>query len=204
MAYPWQESQQAYREAAAWFQTTLAEVNGRWGEPGLGEWDIRSLVGHTSRSLLTVEAYLKQPAAAVMVGSPVAYYLATHDISAGAGVAQRGRDAGQALGGDPEGAVARIAARVLALTDGLTGSELLTTIVGGMRLADYLPTRVLELTVHTADLATALSLPVKPPALPASLTLTLLCDLVVARDEAGPLLLAATGRGHLPEGYSVL
>ena len=38
------------------------------------------------------------------------------------------------------------------------GEELLTSIVGGMRLADYLPTRVLELVVHTADLAVALGL----------------------------------------------
>ena len=36
----------------------------RWERPGLGEWDIRALVGHTSRSLLTVEIYLaRRPAA---------------------------------------------------------------------------------------------------------------------------------------------
>ena len=34
----------------------------RWDGPGLGEWDLRALVGHTSRSLLTVEAYLQRPA----------------------------------------------------------------------------------------------------------------------------------------------
>ncbi|PKQ24139.1 MAG: hypothetical protein CVT65_04620 [Actinobacteria bacterium HGW-Actinobacteria-5] len=204
MTYPWQESQQAYREAAAWFQAIVARVNGRWGEPGLGEWDVRALVGHTSRSLLTVEAYLKQPAAAVIVDSPVAYYLATHALSSGPGVVQRGRDAGKTLGADPAASVATIAARVLALVDRMTGDEVPTTIAGGMRLVDYLPTRILELTVHTADLATALGLPVEPPALPAAVTLRLLCDLAVARGEAGPLLLAATGRGSLPGDYSVL
>ncbi len=204
MEYDWQESQRAYREAAAWFEAILAQVGGRWDAAGLGEWDVRALAGHTSRSLLTVEAYLRQPAAAVMIDSPVAYYLATRDVAAGPGVVQRGRDAGQALGGDPVGAVARIAARVLTLVDGLSGGELLTTIAGGMRLIDYLPTRILELTVHTADLARALALPVQPPARPAALTLRLLCDLAVVQGEAGPLLLAATGRGGLPEGYSVL
>ena len=204
MAYAWQESRQAYREATAWFQATIAQVNGRWAEPGLGEWDVRALVGHTSRSLLTVEAYLKEPAAAVMVDSPVAYYLATHAMSSGPGVAQRGRDAGHALGTDPAGAVAKIAGRVLPLVDGLTGDEVPTTIAGGMRLVDYLPTRILELTVHTADLAAALGVPVEPPELPAAVTLRLLCDLAVARGAAGPLLLAATGRDALPEGYSVL
>jgi hypothetical protein len=47
--------------------------------------------------------------------------------------------------------VAEIAARVLALVDTRDGTELVTTIAGGMRLADYLPTRTLELAVHTAD-----------------------------------------------------
>lgn len=204
MSYPWQDSRQAYREAAGWFQATLAQVNGRWNEPGLGEWDVRALAGHTSRSLLTVEAYLKQPAAAVMVDSPVSYYLATRTLSSGPEVAQRGRDAGQALGGDPAGAVATIAARVLAMLEGLSGDEVPTTIAGGMRLADYLPTRILELTVHTADLAAALGLSVEPPPLPAAITLRLLGDLAVAQGGAGPLLLAATGRGPLPERYSVL
>ncbi len=204
MAYPWEESRQAYREAAAWFQATVAQVNGRWNEPGLGEWDVRALVGHTSRSLHTVEAYLKQPAAAVMVESPVAYYRATKALSSGPGVVQRGRDAGQTLGADPAAAVATLAARVVALVDRMSGDELPTTIAGGMRLVDYLPTRILELTVHTADLATALGLSVEPPALPAAVTLRLLCDLAVAQGEAGPLVLAGTGRGALPEGYSVL
>jgi hypothetical protein len=202
--FDWQESRRAYAEAVGWFQVTLAEVGDRWDEPGLGEWDVRALVGHTSRALLTVEAYLATPAAAVDVESAVDYYLATNVIGAGSGVAQRGRDAGRALGSDPVAAVAEIAARVLPLVDGLAGEELPTTIAGGMRLSDYLPTRIVELTVHTADLATALGLAVEPPELPASLTLGLISDLAVAEGRAGPLILAATGRGGLPSGYTVL
>lgn len=202
--FDWQESRRAYAEAVGWFQDTIVEVGERWDEPGLGEWDVRALVGHTSRALLTVEAYLATPAAAVDVESAVDYYLATNVIGAGSGVAQRGRDAGRALGSDPVAAVAEIAARVLPLVDGLTGEELPTTIAGGMRLSDYLPTRIVELTVHTADLATALGLAVEPPELPAALTLGLLSDLAVAEGRAGPLILAATGRGGLPSGYTVL
>ncbi len=202
--FDWQESRRAYAEAVGWFQDTIVEVGERWDEPGLGEWDVRALVGHTSRALLTVEAYLATPAAAVDVESAVDYYLATNVIGAGSGVAQRGRDAGRALGSDPVAAVAEIAARVLPLVDGLTGEELPTTIAGGMRLSDYLPTRIVELTVHTADLATALGLAVEPPERPAALTLRLLSDLAVAEGRAGPLILAATGRGGLPSGYTVL
>jgi len=64
-----------------------------------------------------------------------------------------GTQPGAALGCDPA------AARVLPLLDGRDGCELVTTIAGGMRLADYLPIRTFELAVHTADLATALKDP---------------------------------------------
>lgn len=202
--YDWTQTRQAYAEASGWFQAVLGRVGDRWQEPGLGEWDVRALVGHTSRSLIIVEAYLARPPAAVEVDSPLAYYLAAHPMSSGPGVAQRGRDAGRALGDDPPSAVATTASRVLALVGGLTGAELLTSIVGGMRLADFLPTRVLELTVHTADLAVALGLPTEPPPLPAAVTLRLVSELAVATGGAGTLLLAATGRSGLPDGFSVL
>ena len=124
-----------------------------WTEPGLGEWDVRSLVGHTSRALLTVETYLSRPAEVVEVESTAEYYRATRAVAAGPDVAARGRAAGEALGPDPAAAVAEIAARVVPLVAACEGTEVVTTIAGGMRLADYLPTRTFELVVHTADLA---------------------------------------------------
>jgi len=119
-------------------------------------------------------------------------------------VAARGREAGTALGADPAAAVAEIAARVLALIDNHDGTALVTTIVGGMRLRDYLPTRTFELAVHTADLATALRVPLNVPATAAAQALHIVADLAVAGGLAGPLLLAATGRPGLPAGFSVL
>jgi hypothetical protein len=80
----------------------------------------------------------------------------------------------------------------------------ITTIVGGMRLSDYLPTRTFELVVHTADLATALGAPPDPPAAPAAQALALVGELAADEGLAGPLLLAATGRHGLPAGFSVL
>ena len=203
MTDDWRQVQQAYTEAAGWFQSTIALIDGRWEEPGLGEWDVRALVGHTSRSFVTVETYLAQPAPEAVIPSPVAYYQATRALSAGPGVAQRGRDAGLALGDDPMAAVEELATRVLALVASMNGDEVPTTIAGGMLLRDYLVTRVLELTVHTADLASALGLPAEPPALPASITLKIVCDLAIADGRAGRLLLGATGRG-LPDGFTVL
>lgn len=200
----WENARRAFTDAAEWFVRTAASVDDRWDQPGLGEWDVRALVGHTSRSLLTVEAYLARPAAGVEIPSAADYYRATRAAAADSAVAARGREAGAALGCDPAVAVAEIATRVLPLLDGRDGRELVTTIAGGMRLADYLPTRTFELAVHTADLATALKIPPDVPSTAAAQALHLVVDLAVADGLAGPLLLAATGRPSLPGGFSVL
>ena len=204
MQFPWDESRRAFRHAAGWFVRTAALVGDRWHLPGLGEWDVRALVGHTTRSLLTVETYLARPAAAVEISSPADYVRATRAIAADPAVAARVREAGAALGTDPSDAVAAIADRVLALVDECDGSELLTTIAGGMRLAGYLPTRTFELTVHTADLATALGEPLDLPAAAATQALQLVTDVAVSDGQAGRLLLVATGRVGVPAGFSVL
>jgi uncharacterized protein (TIGR03083 family) len=198
------ESREAFEAAAAWFVATAAEVGDRWELPGLGEWDVRALVGHTSRSFVTVETYLGKPAETVDVESAPLYYAATRSIARGPGVAQRGRDAAQALGDDPAAAVAELGTRVTTLVQSCTGDELLTTIAGGMRLRDYLPTRTFELVVHTCDLAAALGLPVAPPATAARQAMQLVTELLVDDAHAGEVLLALTGRGPLATGFSVL
>ncbi len=203
MVFPWHDSRRAFADAARWFVRTTADVGDRWDRPGLGEWDVRALVGHTSRSLLTVEMYLARPATSVEVASAADYFRATRAAAAGPAVAARGRDAGAALGTQPAAAVAEIAGRVLRVVDSCDGTELVTTIAGGMRLADYLPTRTFELAVHTADLATALGLPPDVPGTAAAQALQVVADLAVSDGRAGPLLLAATGR-PLPAGFSVL
>lgn len=200
----WSESVLAYGEASVWFVETVALVGDRWTASGLGEWDVRALVGHTTRSLLTVEAGLANPPQAADLDSPVGYFQATRVLTSGPAIAQRGRDAGQALGADPVEAVTGIVARVLPLLDGLVGTEPVTTAGGGMLLADYLPTRIFELTVHTADLAAALGADTEPPPRPARLTLGLIADLAIADGRATTLLLATTGRRQLPPAFSVL
>jgi uncharacterized protein (TIGR03083 family) len=204
MAFEWNESQRAFGDAAAWFVDMTTRVGDRWDRPGLGEWTVRDLVGHTSRSLLTVATYLSRPADSVDIDSAAGYVVATREIAAGSEVAARGRPAGTALGEEPPAEVARIAARVLPLVESRTGDELVATIAGGMRLSDYLPTRTFELAVHTCDLAAALGEPMDVPLTAAGQALHLVASLAADDRRAGPLLLAATGRKALPEGFSVL
>ena len=203
MSSSWLDSRAAFADAASWFVATTALVGDRWSEPGLGEWDVRSLVGHTSRALLTVEAYLDQPADRVEVETAVAYFLQARSLADDATVAERGRQAGEALGTDPA-AVAGIATRVVARVERCAGDELVTTIAGGMRLADYLPTRTFELVVHTADLAAAVGVAAEPPPGAAAQALELATRLAVESGTAARLLRAVTGREGLPAGWSVL
>jgi uncharacterized protein (TIGR03083 family) len=204
MEFTFAESREAFEAAAAWFLTTTATVDGRWDEPGLGEWDVRALVGHTSRSFVTVEAYLAKPPESVEVATAALYYAATRSLARGPAVAQRGRDAAKALGDDPAAAVAELADRVTALVRASSGDELMTTIAGGMRLRDYLPTRTFELVVHTCDLAVALGVAAKPPAVAARHVMQLVTELLVDDGVAGDVLLALTGRTRLAANFSVL
>ena len=204
MESSWSESRAAFEAAAEWFISTASQVGDRWEQPGLGEWDVRALVGHASRSFITIETYLAQQPDSIVIESAALYYRAIRPMLAGPGVADRGRAAGEALGDDPVTAVHEIADRVTALVERSTGEELLTSIAGGMRLRDYLPTRTFELVIHTCDLAVALGLPVSPPTVAARDTMQLSLEVALDRGQAGDVLLALTGRRPLPPDLSVV
>ena len=121
--------------------------------PGLGEWDLRALVGHTSRSLVTVTGYLKNRAATADLAGPVEYYVAIRGLLSDArGVAERGRQAGRDLGGDPAGTVDHLVEQALSDIDGV--GDPLITVIGGLGsavselLAEKLPTPVKKVGVE--------------------------------------------------------
>jgi hypothetical protein len=106
-----------------------------------GEWDLRSLVGHTSRSVSTVSTYLQQPAEGEDITTPQEYYARVNPAALGiapAGIVERGRLAGRDLGDDP-------AARV---------DELVSLV----------PTRTFELAVQGLDIARAVGISFALPA----------------------------------------
>jgi uncharacterized protein (TIGR03083 family) len=196
----------AFLGAADYFVATVARVPADgWDRPGLGEWSVRALVGHTSRALLTVETYLAAGAARVDVRGPVEYFMValapTADHSA---IAERGRQAGAALGDDPAGAVRTLAERIVARVQRAADTDLVGTPAGGMTLIAYLPTRVFELAIHTLDLAAALGVAGSLPDAAAAVTLDLVAALARRHGRDTELLLAATGCGTLPAGYTVL
>jgi hypothetical protein len=196
---------ETFEEAARTFVNLVHRIpQGRWDGPGLGEWNLRALVGHTSRSLVTVETYLGQPVETEEVSGPAAYYVAIAGIDH-AGVVGRGVAAGQALGENPAQFVADLAERVLAQVDN-AGNPLIHTAAGGMHLESYLPTRTLELVVHSLDIAAAV-----PDIEQPEFSDQLLGEVARVAATAGVLLghgvemmLAFTGRGTLSPGFSVV
>jgi hypothetical protein len=176
-----------------------------WDGPGLGVWDLRALVGHTSRSLVTVAEYLTQRAAEE-VASPEAYYVAVARAVRGNAdaVADRGRAAGAALGADPAAAFRALVGAATEVLDRTSDDDVVPTAAGGMRVGAYLHTRVFELVVHGADIAAATSLPMafSAPVLADAAALAARAGVALGH---GPVVLAAlTGRAPLPPGFSVV
>lgn len=178
-----------------------------WDGPGLGDWDLRSLVGHASRSLITVSTYLQSTAEREDVTSPQDYYVRIKPYAAKAGAAdilERGRQAGRDLGSDPAAKVDTLLDRVIA---DLAGQEdRLITVIGGLgiRLHTYLPTRTFELAVHSLDIARAVGADLTLPADVLDTAATLAVRIAVECGQCDEVLLALTGRTALPPGFSVV
>ena len=177
-----------------------------WDAPALGEWDLRSLVGHTSRAFVTVLTYLERPAAREDLPDAEGYYAL---LPSGGGVdqgavAQRGRDAGVALGEDPAAAFRDLADRAVAAARAADPDALIETIAGGLRVASYVPTRTVELVVHGHDIATATGLDVAFPEATVAGVAALLARTGVRLGHGPAILHALTGRAPLPPGFSVV
>ena len=193
---------------AAFLELVSAIPPERYDGPGLGGWDLRALVGHTGRSLVTVTTYLGTRAAEREVTSAADYYAAVNRIAgvdADGAILQRGIAAGEALGDDPSAALRGLYDDARAALDALDGQDpLIETIAGGMRVSDYLPTRTFELTVHGLDIARATGLPFTPPRQALAESLGVAAASAVELGFGATVLLALTGRQPLPEGTSVV
>lgn len=202
------DSAAVFASAAESFVNLVAQLPvAALDSPGLGDWDLRALVGHTSRSLITVSTYLRTTAAREDVSSAAEYYVKVNPAALGidpAAVAERGRQAGRDLGDDPAAAVRRLAERALADID-VAGDPLIEVIGGlGIRLRTYLPTRTFELAVHGLDIARAAGLEYTPPSEVLAEATRLAADIAVVSGHGSQVLLALTGRAPLPPGFSLV
>ncbi|HEY3603426.1 MAG TPA: maleylpyruvate isomerase N-terminal domain-containing protein [Sporichthyaceae bacterium] len=173
--------------------------------PGLGDWDLRALIGHTGRALVTVITYFDQPADGEDVASPEDYFALVSKVQVDpAAIAERGRQAGAALGDDPAGAFRALVEQARAKVAATDPHALIGTIAGGMQVRAYLPTRTFELVVHGLDVAAAAGLSVEfaPEVLAEASQLA--ARICVVTGQAPALLAALTGRSALPAGFTLV
>ena len=193
-------------EAGEFFGRVVDQVDiDGWDAPALGEWCMRDLTGHTYRSFTTVLSYSAKPGDQVELERPVDYFLKALDSLADPKqVAERGRAAGLEIIDDPKMMVRGFGMYVKNKLEELGDDHIMVTPVGGIRLIDYLPTRTFELIIHTMDLAIALGVNDEPPESGLEATIQILGQLALYRGHAPSLILAATGRHVLSEGFSVI
>jgi uncharacterized protein (TIGR03083 family) len=165
-----------------------------WESPGLGSWTVRQLVAHGNRAHTTLIDYVTHPQAPEPATSS---YFTAEAIEA------RAVEAVAALGDDPARAVADFSAEAVALV----GRSPADTPVGGpagtVTLADYLPSRTAELTLHGMDVLAAIDMDEPAPSAALSGTLDFVVRHATRKGVADQLLRAATGRGSLPPDFSV-
>lgn len=193
-----------YRRAGDHAISLVSDISGdQWDAPALGPWTVRTLVGHIGRAFTTVTEYLAKPADIRDVHTTADYYIVALTLTDPASIQARAEQAGLALGGDPPATIQKLReAAVDALLK--AGDPLISTAAGGMRLSDYLPTRIFELAVHSVDLARATG---QPDALPAEVcrsALAVAVEVAIRRGEGQSVLLALAGRTPLPSGFSVV
>jgi hypothetical protein len=198
-----------FDEAATSFLDLAGQVPlTSYGDPGLGEWDLRALIGHTGRSLVTVATYLMTRADEIGAEDAADYFTvvsrSVHGVARDA-VHQRGVEAGVALGDDPMVRLRESYADAQLALDMLEGEDpIVETAAGGMRVSDYLPTRTFELTVHCLDIARATGLDFAPPTDALADTLALASASALRQGYGVDVLLALTGRQPLADGTSVV
>ena len=197
-----------FASAARSFAGLVREIPaGAWDGPGLGEWDLRALVGHASRSLITVSTYLQQHAETEDITTPQQYYAMVNPSALGldpAAVVERGRQAGRDLGDDPAATVDAWVSRVLDEL-AVAGDPLVTVLGGaGIRLHTYLPTRTFELAVHGLDIARAVHISFTLPADVLEEATVLAARIAADEGHGETVLLALTGRAELPPSFSAV
>ena len=196
-----------FLSSAAAFVRLLGEIRDeQWSQPGLGSWSVRSLAGHAARAILTVENYLAQEEPGdVTIATAEAYYSTVYlSFTDDVAVAARGVEAGEWLGDDPVAQVSDALARATAAVERQPANRIVSIGGMGIRLNEYLRTRVFELVVHTIDLSRATGLPHSLPESALEDAVTLAAAVSARRGSGETLLLALTGRAPLGEGFSVV
>jgi hypothetical protein len=181
-----------YRSAAVSFADLVSRIPAeRWDDPGRGGRTLRDLVAHTvHEGLGQVPPVLGTAGGTVAVDSPEAYW-----VNAAA-------DAQETASGTAS--VSELAGQATAALAAVNDDDVVATPAGGMRVRDWLPTRTFQLVVLGLDVAAAAGVPFELAPGAVAEAVTLAARIAAATGDGTPVLLALTGRGTLPPGYTVI
>ncbi|GIF63013.1 hypothetical protein Ais01nite_10480 [Asanoa ishikariensis] len=207
---------EAYLDAAAIAVDLLADpaVADRWPEPSaLAELSVGGLAGHLGRQVHMMVEILSAPHADQPPRDLMAHYGESpwlgKDIDTPANVGIRAQSDAFAAAGHPD-MVETLRTDLVALRGTLPAvpadtSVLLPWTGWALTLDDLLLTRMMELTVHSDDLAVSVGVPTPefPPAVLRPV-LGLLTDLAVARHGQVAIVRALSRRERAPETISAL
>ena len=200
-------SRASYAAAGTAFVELVGRVpDGSWDRHGLGQWTVRDLAGHTTRSFVTVTEYLATgKGGSVELEHPFDYARVFRLAHANAAaITERGRAAGRDLGEHPLEVVVERRDAAVSAVETHPDDAPVTTPAGTMRLIDYLPSRVFELVVHTDDLARALGIERQADVAARTVATTFLAGIVAEAEDGDLVLRALTGRDTLPAGFTAL
>jgi uncharacterized protein (TIGR03083 family) len=175
-----------------WHEAGVALAPERWSAPsGLGDWTVRELYAHVGRGVTTTARLIRADGEPDLPDA-AAYFRALRPLGdeGAAGVATTARD--WAAARDLDTLVADFDEPATAALTAVraTGTGVVTTIVGAMRLSDYVLTRVLEATVHLLDLIAAVPGAAEVPEPALRRTVDVLVDLAPPAE----FIALATGR----------
>lgn len=207
-------ARETYLAAADAFAALVDRLPGEvWDAPGLGVWNVRDLVGHVAAAALThVCTALDRLAGTEGIGSAEGYYALAKSVdpaiyqAAADAATKRARSDGEALGDHPAQAVRALLDQVTTKL-AMSGDDVLVEIhelVGGMRLAAWLPTRTFELAVHSLDIAAATGVSADLPDGVLAETAALAARIAATTGDGPTVIRALTGRGALGDGFSVV
>jgi uncharacterized protein (TIGR03083 family) len=201
------DSVKDFETAAHAFLDLVAEVKvSQWDEPALGVWNVRSLVGHTARAILTVDQYLSADSAPeVTAPDAETYYVdAFTQYTDNDAIAARGVEAGKKLTPESGGEFEDALTKALVLIGKLGPDYIVAIGPIGIPLHEYLRTRVFELVIHSMDIAKATGLAHGIPADVVANVADLSARVAVRKGHGEDLLFALTGRRPLPGRFSIL
>jgi Mycothiol maleylpyruvate isomerase N-terminal domain len=164
-------------------------------EPATDAWTLRELVAHATRGLLTIETTVAAPIdpSSRELGSAQGYFAVALSVpTVHAGIEQRARDAAVDVR-DPHDYVLDALARVSPIVERTPLDREVQHLIGRLCFDQYLVTRIVELTLHSADIQLAAGEPVAFPDAPSAITRDALVGLV-GRTDALAVACALAGR----------